>query len=92
MFDETDIKVLKENFEEETIKQINEDNLIKIYNYLINDGIYFAKDLFISSLDLFLLPPNIFIEKFEHLKTKLGFNYIDKLASDISLIEIMYED
>ena len=61
MFDETDIKVLKENFDEETIKQINEDNLIKIYNYLINDGIYFAKDLFISSLDLFLLPSDIFI-------------------------------
>ena len=51
---------------------------------------YYAKDLLLNSLDLFLLDSNIFIEKFENLKMKLGSNYVDKLGEDMSLIELMY--
>ena len=49
-------------------------------------------DLLTSSLDLFLLPVDTFIKKFEKLKIKLGSDYVEKLASDEGLIEIMYED
>ena len=52
---------------------------------------YYAKDLFLNSLDLFLYPSDIFIKKFEHLKNVLGTHFADKLGEDISLIEIMYE-
>ena len=55
------------------------------------NGIYYAKDLFLLSLDLFLLPYSEFVNKFEKLKQKLGNNYINKLSEDISLIEIMYD-
>ena len=30
-------------------------------------------------------------ERFEHLKTKLGSSFAEKLGNDASLIEIMYE-
>lgn len=90
MFDDVDIKVLKENFDDEMISQIEEENVAKIYNYLIREGIYYAKDLFISSLDLFLLPSEVFIQKFEKLKNELGSDYINKLGEDSSLIETMY--
>ena len=70
--DEMDIKILKENFDEELIKEIDSNNVSKIYNYLNNNGIYYAKDLFLISLDLFLLPYEDFINKFENLKRKLG--------------------
>jgi len=91
-FDEIDIKLLKENFDDEMISEIDVDNIIKICDYLDNNGVYYAKDLFLISLDLFLLPSNEFINKFERLKNKLGEDYIDKLGEDISLIEIMYEN
>jgi len=91
-FDEIDIKLLKENFDDEMISEIDVDNIIKIFDYLDNNGVYYAKDLFLISLDLFLLPSNEFINKFERLKNKLGEDYIDKLGEDISLIEIMYEN
>ena len=84
-FDEIDLKVLLENFDEETVSKLD-------YNNLQNNGIYYAKDLLISSLDLFLLPVDIFIKQFENLKAKLGSNYIEKLACDEGLIGIMYED
>ena len=91
IIDDIDIKILKENFDEELINQIDSDNVDKIFNYLNNNGVYYAKDLFLSSLDLFLSPCDVFIKKFDHLKEVLGNEFVDKLGNDSSLIEIMYE-
>ncbi len=91
MLDELDKKILIENFDIEMINELDADNLIKIMRYLEKNGIYYAKDLFLSSLDLFLLPSDEFINKFEKLKIKLGDDYVEKLGEDASLIEIMYE-
>ena len=90
--DDIDIKVLRENFDDETISEIDSENVSKIMKYLKDNGVYYAKDLFISSLDLFLLPLDNFIDQFEKLKTKLGSNYVEELGEDTSLIELMYED
>jgi len=59
--------------------------------YLQENNVYYAKDLLLSSLDLFLLPAEEFINRFEKLKTRLGTDFVDKLGEDSSLIEIMYE-
>ena len=91
ILDNIDIKILKENFDEELISQIDADNIAKIFNYLNNNGVYYAKDLLLNSLDLFLNPSDVFIKKFEHLKEVLGNDFVDKLGNDSSLIEIMYE-
>ena len=90
--DNIDIKILKENFDDEVIEKLDTQNVGKIYNYLTNNGVYYAKDLFISQADLFLFDYNVFIEKFEKLKQKLGNNYIEMLGEDSSLIDMMYED
>lgn len=90
--DKLDIKILKENFDEETINKVDLQNVCKIFKYLEENNIYYAKDLFISFLDLFLLSSNDFIKQFEKLKNKLGKDYAEKLGEDLSLIEIMYED
>ena len=90
--DDLDILVLKEKFDEKTIAKMDAENIYKILKYLNENGVYYAKDLLLSSLDLFLLPVNEFIKQFEKLKNKLGSDYVDKLGEDSSLIEIMYED
>ncbi len=90
--DEINIKILTENFDEDLIKQIDAENVYKIFSYLNSNGVYYAKDLFLNSLDLFLYPSEVFIKKFEHLKEVLGDEFVDKLGEDTSLIEIMYED
>ena len=89
---EIDIRILKENFDEDLINQINIENVYKIFSYLSNNGVYYFKDLFLNSLDLFLDPYEIFIKKFEHLKEVLGDEFVEKLGEDASLIELMYED
>lgn len=90
--DEIDMEVLKENFDSYIIEQLNTDNVAVINRYLLDNGVYYAKDIFLSSLDLFLMPPELFIKKFEKLKTKLGKNFVNELGEDSSLIEIMDED
>jgi len=89
--DSIDIKILKENFDDYIINQLDSENIAKIYNYLIQEGVYYAKDIFISQADLFLLDYDLFVEKFKKLKNKVGKDYIDKLGEDCSLIDIMYE-
>ena len=91
ILDELDIKVLKENFDEETIEKLEPENAYKIFEYLSKNGIYYIKDLFLSSFDLFLLPAEEFIRHFEILKSRLGSNYVELLGKDSSYIEIMYE-
>ena len=92
IFDEVDIKILKENFSESIINQVDYVNLKNILKYLIENKVYYWKDLLLTSLDLFLLPYDVFTTKFEKLKSKLGKNFVENLGEDISLIEIMYED
>ena len=89
--DDIDLKLLNENYDEELIRELDTENVIKIFNYLNNNGVYYAKDLLLNSLDLFLYPSEVFIKKFEHLKEVLGNKFVDKLGEDSSLIEIMYE-
>ena len=68
IFDDIDIKVLRENFDDETINGIDKANVARILEYLVNDGVYYAKDLLLNSLDLFLLSYDEFVLKFENLK------------------------
>ena len=42
--DELDIKVLKENFGDDMIKNIDVNNVSKIYKYLEENNVYYAKD------------------------------------------------
>ena len=89
--DELDIKILRENFDDEMIEKMDPENIYKIFKYLKENGVYYVKDLFLSSFDLFLLPEGEFIKHFEILKNKLGANFVDLLGENSSLIDIMYE-
>ena len=87
----SDFDILKENFDLETLKQMDKGNVEKILDYLENEGVYYAKDLILNSFDLFLLDSKEFIIKFEILKKELGVDFVEKLGEDCSLIEIMYK-
>ena len=90
--DEIDIKILRENFCDETISELDKNNLEEILKYLNDNGVYYSKDLLLTSLDLFLLPKEEFIKRFEKLKNKLGSNYVEKLGEDIdTLIALKWE-
>ena len=87
MFNEEEIKNIVDTFDEEIIKKVDIDNLFKIYKYLIDNGIYFARDLIVDYLDIFTLDYDEFVTRFEKLKSELGSNYVEILENDISKLE-----
>ena len=88
ILDEIDMQVLRENFDEETINEIDYYNVNRILDYLNQNGVYYAKDLFLSSLDLFLLPYDEFVARFDKLKNILGEDFVDIL--DIKLDDTFF--
>ena len=49
-FDELDLKILRENYNNDLIDKIDYNNISNIFGYLINNGIYYAKDLFCNKM------------------------------------------
>ena len=88
--DDIEKEFLFENYDEDIINKLDNVNCNKIYNYLIDNGIYYAKDLFISNVDLFLLDFEDFKIKFGKLKEKLGNDYIELIAENGDLLDNMY--
>jgi len=91
IFDDIDMKVINEMYNKDLIDGLNKDNVMEIYKYLIGKGIYYAKDLFIEYLDLFLIDSDVFINKFDKIIEKLGSNYVDIIGEDSSILMEMYE-
>ena len=89
-FNEDDIIHLKESFDSELLNKIDYENLIECYEYLIGEQVYFAKDILLEYLDLFLIDYDEFKNLFESLKRDLGSDYIEKLEQDISLLETYF--
>ena len=75
-FDDLDVKILKENFDDESISQIDIDNVSNIFKYLSDNGVYYARDLLLSSLDLFLLPVADSILSFVNFNFRLGIDFV----------------
>ena len=65
--DNLDIKVLRENFDDDTINKIDMDNISKIIVYLKKNGVYYFKDLFLLFLDLLGFLPLVSLMRIEVL-------------------------
>lgn len=86
-FDLDDIINLKETFDGDVLNKIDENNLIRCYEYLKNEKVYFAKDIILEYIDIFLIEYDEFKIKFQKLKYDLGVNYIEKLEEYISVLK-----
>ena len=70
--DNMDIKILKENFDDETISKIEPNNVSRIWKYLDSNNIYYAKDLFLNSLICSFFMTHLFFTKTILLKTRFN--------------------
>ena len=86
-FDLDDVINLKETFDNDVLNKIDENNLSRCYKYLIDEKVYFVKDIILEYIDIFLIDYFEFKIKFQKLKDDLGARYIEKLEEDISILE-----
>jgi hypothetical protein len=90
-FNNQDLENIINNFDLEVINKIDIDNTLLIYNYLLENGIYYANDILLGYIDLFFYHYQTFKKKFNKLVKYLGNNYLDKLENDIGLFELMHQ-
>lgn len=88
--DEMDLEEIKQTYDEEMFIKIKEENLLQIMQFLLDEKVFYTKDILIHYLDLFLLEPIEFQTKFKKIKTDYGENYIDIIGNDLSILEKMY--
>lgn len=88
-FDIEEIEVIKDTYEANIFKSLDEDNINAIINYLKINNVYFYKDILFYCLDLFLIDEVEFIKKFEQLKNKYSC-FVDNLSVNLELLEEMY--
>ena len=66
-------------------------NVTKIIDYLESNGIFYVTDLLVSYYNMFLIPYEEFVRRFENIKSELGNGYQDKLLDDQALILKVYK-
>jgi len=80
-----------DTFEESVLLKLNGENIQRIVSYLKKEKIYFIEDIILQYVDLFVLPFEEFIEKFEKLKEKYSANFVEYLAYHLNILEEMYD-
>ncbi len=90
-FTDEEIDEINDTYIEDVVKNINMNEINQIYSYLLENGIYFARDVILEFLPLCNNAQD-FRKRFERLKKKLGNNYVQLLENDYNLLNVIYED
>lgn len=83
--------LLYNNYEEEYLESIDENNFKNIYKLFCQYNFYFIKDIIVNYLEIFELDKEDVEKKILFLKDKLGdkFNYI--IGNDMRYLNIFLE-
>ena len=80
---------LKQTFDKNVLNQLNDYNVFNIISYLKMHNIYFIEDIIMQYLDLFLMEKEQFVKKFEMLKRKYSYQFIEMLEFHLDILEEM---
>lgn len=78
-------------YETSVLKNIDMKNLDAIVEFLKGKNMDFIDELIIDYLDLFLIPYNEFVKKYNKLEEKYGENLVEKIGNDMNILEEFYQ-
>ena len=84
------IEEILSKFEKDVLVNINKDNFMKIINFLINEKCDFIDDIITDYLDLFTFDYEEFIDKYKKLNFKYDNKLLEKVSSDMNILEEFY--
>lgn len=84
---DTYLSMLYDNYEEDYINSLDEDNFIKIYNLFKEYNFYFIEDIIIYHLELFEYNVDDVRNKILKLKEKLGPGFVYEIGNDLNYLE-----
>ncbi len=80
-----------DKYETSVLKNIDMKNLDAIVEFLKGKNMDFIDELIIDYLDLFLIPYNEFVKKYNKLEEKYGENLVEKIGNDMNILEEFYQ-
>lgn len=83
------LNLIYDNYEEDFINSLDEENFIKISNLFKNNNFYFINDIYLNYLEIFNLDYEEVFNKLEILKNKLGNNYNYIIGNDMRCLEFL---
>lgn len=79
-------KQILENYEEEYLNNLDENNFLEIILLLQKYEFHFIEDIIFNYLQIFELPASIVAQKLEMLKHNLGDNFVYIIGKDMTYL------
>lgn len=76
-----------DNYDENYLLQLDENNFIKIYNLFKKYKFYFINDIIVNYLEIFSLNDSVVESKILKLKEELGINFVYIIGNDMRYLE-----
>lgn len=84
------MKNIIDKYENEVIKSLDVSNMKRIVSFLKKQNCDYIDELLSDYLDLFTIPYNEFVNKFNDIDVKYNFNFIEEVRSNMDLLEEFY--
>lgn len=78
---------LLDNYQEEYLNTLDEENFIKIYSLLKKCNFYYIEDIILKYLPIFTKDYQYVYNKIVYLKNKLGPNYIYLIGNNLQYLD-----
>lgn len=88
----TEIDIILDKYSNTTLNHLDIENINKIIDFLYHKKCNYIDDLIDDYLDLFTIPYEIFIDKYNKLNKKYNNEYLYLASSDMNLLEEFYND
>lgn len=85
------LELVYDNYDENYLRLIDEDNFNKIYILLKNNGFYFIDDIILNYLELFEIDEKYIELAISDIKSLLGNDFAKKIGENLTLIDKVIE-
>ena len=85
-----DIDNIIEKFDTSIFENFDRDNFYKIVNFLEKENCYYMEDILEDYLDLFIIPYEEFVLKYNTLNKKYNNRFLEYASSNMDLLEELY--
>ena len=81
------VEEILNKYEPSVLKNIDENNMNKIIEYLLTEKVDYIDELLMEYLDIFLINIEEFKRRFNALKNKYGNNLVELIKEDLNILE-----
>ena len=87
----TYLDLVYDNYDEDYINLLDENNFNKVYMLLKNNNFYFIDDIILNYLELFEIEEKYVELAINDIKTILGNEFVQKIGKNMTLIDKIIE-